>query len=912
MTEVGMLEKLLDRLMLWQKFAVLGVLGGLLVGPPLYLYISNTNTSIQFSVREQGGIAPGRTALKLLQQVQQHRGLSSAFLGANQLGPQRAAKQGEVDKTLDALEQQRAEEDHYAKTLLTKVRKDWTTLANAVATRTLTPQESYDKHTALCITLQAVIEHVADQAGLSLDPDADTYYLMRSVFFDLPAMAEALGETRAKGTNLLAAQHVSNDGQAVMYGLISKDASTAEQMTRTFQKAFDANASLKEMFEGQIAYANRLARDATELARSNVAAVEKATYPVADYIGYFTRAIDAQFVLADATMNQLDRLITERIEQQRNKRNILAGMVALIAAAAWLIAWLMATSILRPVGQALRAARSVAEGDLTSRIDEGGPNETGQMLNAMKRMQENLVRDLRASKALDAVGTNVLIADAEHVIVYQNQALLQSFSEAEADIRRQLPEFTANGLLGASIEVFCESRILQPNLLAALQGTHKTRIKLGTRSFDLVITPVLDKRGVRVGTVIEWVDRTSELAVQEEVAAIVQAAVAGDLSKRVPLEGRYGFFLTLAEGINQLLDVTSRGLEDVAQVLGSLAQGDLTHTIANDYQGTFGQLKQDTNTTVARLRDIVRNIKESTDAINTAAREIAAGNSNLSSRTEQQAASLEETASSMEEITGTVKQNADNARMANQLAIGASDIASRGGEVVGQVVATMNEINDSAKKVVDIISVIDGIAFQTNILALNAAVEAARAGEQGRGFAVVASEVRNLAQRSAAAAKEIKALIGNSVDKVESGTRLVGDAGKTMKEIVGSIQRVTDIMSEISAASVEQSAGIQQVNLTMSQMDENTQKNAALVEEAAAAAESLEEQAHSLSSAVAIFRLEEGALHRLEPVRLRPRQPTKAVNPHAPQPAGRLAMPQPIISHGHHLGSPAADDWEEF
>jgi methyl-accepting chemotaxis protein len=299
----------------------------------------------------------------------------------------------------------------------------------------------------------------------------------------------------------------------------------------------------------------------------------------------------------------------------------------------------------------------------------------------------------------------------------------------------------------------------------------------------------------------------------------------------------------------------------VVRVLGALARGDLTEKISAQYSGTWGRMKDDANTTVDKLTAIVGQIKESTESINTASREIASGNTDLSSRTEEQAASLEETASSMEELTSTVKQNAENAKQANQLAAGASDVAVKGGEVVGQVVTTMSSINESSKKIVDIIAVIDGIAFQTNILALNAAVEAARAGEQGRGFAVVATEVRNLAQRSAAAAKEIKELISDSVEKVGAGTNLVDEAGRTMDEIVSSVKRVTDIMGEITAASQEQSAGIEQVNQAITQMDEVTQQNAALVEQAAAAAESMEEQAGHLANAVAIFKLAQQVAH---------------------------------------------------
>jgi methyl-accepting chemotaxis protein len=299
----------------------------------------------------------------------------------------------------------------------------------------------------------------------------------------------------------------------------------------------------------------------------------------------------------------------------------------------------------------------------------------------------------------------------------------------------------------------------------------------------------------------------------------------------------------------------TRPLNLAVQVAETVASGDLSRQIVVTSRDETGQLMQALRDMNESLVGIVGNVRRGTDTMATASSQIAAGNQDLSSRTEEQASSLEETAASMEELTSTVKQNADNARQANQLAVSASSVALKGGSVVSEVVSTMGAINTSSRKIVDIIGVIDGIAFQTNILALNAAVEAARAGEQGRGFAVVAAEVRNLAQRSAAAAKEIKTLIGDSVEKVEEGSKQVAEAGKTMDEIVDSVKRVTDIMAEITAASQEQTSGIEQINQAITQMDQVTQQNAALVEEAAAAAASLQEQASGLSQVVSVFKL---------------------------------------------------------
>ena len=321
------------------------------------------------------------------------------------------------------------------------------------------------------------------------------------------------------------------------------------------------------------------------------------------------------------------------------------------------------------------------------------------------------------------------------------------------------------------------------------------------------------------------------------------------------LAGAIVFGLALALWV---ADLVARPLRAAVNVAKQVASGDLSAEIIVGSKDETGQLLQALKQMNANLLKIVDEVRSGTDAMADVSSQIAAGNLDLSSRTKEQANSLEETAASMEELTSTVRQNADNARQANQLSISASGMAVKGGDVVSQVVETMGSINASSKKIVDIISVIDGIAFQTNILALNAAVEAARAGEQGRGFAVVATEVRNLAQRSAAAAREIKELIGDSVGKVEAGSRLVEQAGSTMNEVVASVKRVTDIMGEIMAASQEQSSGIEQVHQAISQMDQVTQQNAALVEEAAAAAGSLQEQAVNLAQVVAVFKLTHG------------------------------------------------------
>ena len=367
--------------------------------------------------------------------------------------------------------------------------------------------------------------------------------------------------------------------------------------------------------------------------------------------------------------------------------------------------------------------------------------------------------------------------------------------------------------------------------------------------------PIKDEMGRTFKVVKIATDITGQKQAQLEVEKLIAAAAVGQLKERIKTDRFEGASKALTQSFNQLLDAVALPLDEAQSVLAALAANDLTTTMTGSYQGDFDQMKGSLNKAIANLTEALSTVRTAAESVSTGAEQITKGNEDLSQRTAEQASSLEETSSAMEEMTSTVKQNADNAKQANQLAITARDVAQKGGEVTTKAINAMGEINKSSKKIADIITVIDEIAFQTNLLALNAAVEAARAGEHGRGFAVVAAEVRNLAQRSATAAKEIKGLINESVQRVTDGTELVNQSGKTLEEIVSSVKRVTDIISEITAASQEQASGIEQVNKAIMQMDETTQQNAALVEEATSASQSMKEQARELMGQVGSFQL---------------------------------------------------------
>jgi len=510
----------------------------------------------------------------------------------------------------------------------------------------------------------------------------------------------------------------------------------------------------------------------------------------------------------------------------------------------------------------------------------------------------------RMQSALSGSLTATMMCDNDLNITYMNNAVTDLLRKREQDLQQVFPGFRVDTLIGTNIDSMHKNPAHQRRLLSdPNRMPYRTEIQVLELYFSLNATMLVDSKGNYLGNAIEWHDITEEKNTEKEISSLIEEAANGNLEQRINAENYTGFMRTLGASMNQMMDTISSPIQEVSRIVEALKKGGLTETMDGSFSGTFSNLQLNMNDTMKKLQAMVSEIRVASTQIGSAAGEISQGNSDLSQRTEEQAASLEETASSMEELTSTVRQNADNSKQANILASSARTEAEAGGKVIDSTISAMTAINVASTKIEDIISVIDEIAFQTNLLALNAAVEAARAGEQGRGFAVVAAEVRSLAQRSAAAAKEIKVLIKDSVEKVDEGTRLVDESGSTLAGIVNSVTKVSDIIADIALASSEQTAGIDQVSKAIAQLDEVTQQNAALVEQAAAASESMDEQARNLNIQMDFFDTGETKVTapttRTAPA-AKLQMPYTSSNP--------VSKPDPVSK----TASVSKDEWEEF
>ncbi|MEM8949872.1 MAG: nitrate- and nitrite sensing domain-containing protein [Pseudomonadota bacterium] len=566
--------------------------------------------------------------------------------------------------------------------------------------------------------------------------------------------------------------------------------------------------------------------------------------------------------------------ITDKIEQMKQLEDYLAADLVSLAdqgktsasLAFWILAasltmgivvicafgWYLGKDVVHAIQDIVAAISKLAAGEKAEIKGGNRKDELGRLCRSLETVYQKGLEAARLRSALDSCSTSILVTNGRADIIYVNPTM----QELLAGQMQHLGLSDIKQLMGTNIEALGLSKAEVVDSKTGGQAAREIEAALGDRRLRYVANSIANQSGTYLGTVLECSDLTEDLTIQEEIDSVIQAARQGDFKKTVNCSGVDGVQAKLADGLNQLNGVVGRAVDELAVMLKAMANGDLSKRIDTDYQGRLGDLKDDANGTADRLADIVRQIQEAAGEVGNAASEISAGTEDLSRRTEQAAANIEETAASTEEVAATVRQNAENARTASDVASKADSTAQTGGDVVKQAVTAMAGIEDSAQRITEIIGVIDEIAFQTNLLALNASVEAARAGEAGKGFAVVAQEVRQLAQRSAQAASDIKSLIQDSNGQVKSGVALVGQAGEALSEIVDSVGKVASIVKDISTASQEQALGVQEINNSITSMDEMTQQNSALVEESTAASRALGDQAGRLTQLMDFFKID--------------------------------------------------------
>jgi methyl-accepting chemotaxis protein len=895
------------------KMLIIGIFAIICIVLPSYFYVSAALQTQNAEEREIEGLPHAVSMLGILKNIAEHRGIAAQYFGGNtQIENEKNSKFNKVKLNIKSFS---GHFKSYTKNqqLIDDVQLMEDAFESLKDITIGTPNSgalSLKQHANLINSAEVIIQKIMQESGLSYDPSANSYHLIIAGFEKLPRLIDSLGQVRGVGASILTKGEASDSDKTKILLLLANIAKPYADYTSHINAASNNNKSLEQLTKGVKLFDDKIAL-LKSLSQQEIIDTKRINFSPDKYFQEYTKVINDFINLNYSIAEKLSELLNKRIEANISQRNTSLAIIIILALVASLLGYLIVHSIVSMVNRLVITSQQMSEGNFDHDIEKERKDELGILSAtvAIMNVQLSIAKDaanesLRVKQALDIASTNVMIADDDRKIIYLNEAVKSMLKIAESDLKQALPNFSSSSVLNSNMDIFHKNPSHQADLLSKLKNKYETQIAVGGRHFRLTANPIISNTGERLGTVVEWLDRTAEINAEEEVSRIVKAAVQGDFTERAETTDKNGFMLNMAEGLNSLIETTDQGLADIARVLNAIAKGDMTEIVDKEYLGTFASLANYCNTTTENLSGMIYEIRQAADIISSASTEISQGNNDLSNRTEQQASSLEETAASMEELTGTVRLNSENASQANGLASEASTVAIEGGELIQQVVTTMSSINESARKISDIIGVIDGIAFQTNILALNAAVEAARAGEQGRGFAVVASEVRSLAQRSANAAKDIKELISDSVQKIENGNALVNQSGATMDKVVISIKRVNDIMAEIAAASAEQATGIDEVSKAVTDMDEVTQQNAALVEEAAAAAESLQSQAQQLATRVASFKLDDSYSTQemvKPPQRLASSSTTAKINGRVNTPVKRIKPADPI-----------EDEWESF
>ncbi len=821
-----------------QKLALIVIMMFVIVGGLLGTLYSSEMKQIEFRDQERKGVEVIQSLRGLAEHLPKHRGMGNAFLNGDssfrgkidQVEKRIADDFGKAAQTATQVSRVLVVEDE-----LQQLEKGWQYLKGDWNKQSAA--ESFASHTRLIGELLDFVVLIGDRSNLILDPDLDTFYLIDVMVNRGLQLADITGQLRGMGSGVVARGARTERDLERIISLKLQGELLIKGLQKSVRAAAGANASTRQLLLAEMEQLDRAVAEWGQM----VAVLAKGDLTTLTPSGFFaagTAMIDVIFAVFDRSAVQLMSLLNERIEAGERVlfwSAVITGVMALLLV--WIV-WRLVRSISGPLNQAGETLMQIASGNYRNQITYSGKDEIAQMLAGLKAMQikagadldeiiENANETSRIKIALDGASTNVMIADHNRRIIYLNPAVIEMLRKNEQAIRKDLPNFRVDDLQGSSMDQFHKRPEHQAQILDGLTDTFRTQVQIGGRIFNLAANPVINGKGERLGTSVEWRDVTEQILAEEMLEKLVNGAVDGDLTRRLDSSNFEGFMQRMAGSINGLMDTFD----------GVLAQ---TRVVIEQVNESVGQIRM--------------------------------GSQDLATATEEQSSAIEQVSTSMEETDSQVKSNAQNANVANQLVQETNTVADAGQQKMAEMIESMGEISNSSQDIAKIIKVIDEIAFQTNLLALNAAVEAARAGKYGKGFAVVAQEVRDLAGRSAEAAKETAELIEQSTAQVTEGVKVADATAESLEGIVGNVVKVRDLVAEISTASEEQTKGIVQINDAMSQISDGAQSGSQQSMEMASAADQLASLTDQLATEIARFRLK-GAMSGVQSMAPAPSKP---------------------------------------
>ena len=896
------MQAVLSRFMLWQKLTVLALLSLVMFAVPMTQLLGDMQTRLDIAQKELDGVPPVADATRLVQLFQRHRGLSNLVLSGNTVVvAEREALAKDIQGHMAALAK-RASASPRMEAQWKQLSDHWNALLAAIVNSSILPADAMAQHGVVVQEMVDATAEFADLSGLSLDPDADGYYLQNALIGFAPQLTEDLGQVRAKGSLILSVKELTPVDRVAVVGLLRNITRSRHIFEVQMGKALDADPTLKASLGVELTKALKASDAVAKLVQEQLLEVAKPSDDASAFFATATQSIDVQFAFMDSGHRALQATLERRLDAIQHDRKVMVGQTAALLAVILLLGITIVRSITRPLSRAVHVSQDMAAGKLDSEIVTTGRDEAAQLMQALVSVQTTvkaLVADAAMLAHAAVEGRLTARADASrHAGDFR--AIIQGVNDtldavigpldvaanyvdriSRGDIPPAITDVyhgdfnTIKNNLNRAIEAV-NRMVADANTLAiaAVEGRLNTRADASQHAGDFraIVQGVNNTLDAVIGPLnvaANYVDRISRgdippvisdayqgdfntlknnlnraiEAVNRMVAdanMLAAAAVDGVLKTRADADQHEGDFRTIIQGVNNTLDAIVTPLQEVQGVMRSMAEGDFTQAVTGHYQGDFAQLKGAVNSMTENLVRVLGEVRAAADALTGAANQVSATAQSLSQAASEQAASVEETTSQVEVMSASINQNSDNARVTDGMATKTSKEAVEGGSAVSQTVSAMKQI--AAK-----IGIVDDIAYQTNLLALNAAIEAARAGEHGKGFAVVAAEVRKLAERSQEAAKEIGDLAIHSVSTAER-------AGKLLDEIVPSIQKTSELVQEIAAASAEQSDSVVQIGGAMGQLSKATQQNASASEELAATSEELSGQAEQLQQAVAFFK----------------------------------------------------------